>query len=159
MKFRIAFPVFALASALLATTLMVPPLAGAVKDSSSVVKATAKATKPDDSGKQTLTVNLEIEKPYHIYANPVELDDLADVQTVMTVKAKRKPRSVKVTYPEGETQRTGALVYKVYEGKVTLKAEIQRAKGDTSPLEVKISVQACTKSRCLLPGEVKLTVK
>jgi DsbC/DsbD-like thiol-disulfide interchange protein len=155
MKTRTASLALAFAGAFLACP--VPPAqARAVKTSADVVKATAKAG-PIKDGKQTLTVKLKIDKPYHIYANPVENEDLLDVQTLLTVKG--KPKGVKVTYPEGKEHRTGTITYRIYEGEVTLKAEVQRAPEDKAPLQLEIHVQSCTDKRCLLPGTVKLTVK
>ena len=48
--------------------------------------------------------------------------------------------------------------YRVYEGKVTIKAAVRRAKGDTSPLEVSVKLQACDDKQCLLPATIKRTV-
>ncbi len=52
--------------------------AHAEKTSADVVKATATADKPDADGKQTVTITLNIEKPWHLYANPVEVKELLD---------------------------------------------------------------------------------
>jgi hypothetical protein len=127
------------------------------------VKVTATATRPDANGNQVLTLNLDIEKPWHLYANPVGNEDMADAQTVVTVTAKEKPEAVKVEYPEGKVATDKSIgKYKIYEGKVAIKAQVRRAKGDTSPLEVSIKVQACktegNSGVCLLPGTVKVTV-
>ena len=48
--------------------------------------------------------------------------------------------------------------YNTYEDKVTIKATVKRAKGDTSPLDVSIKLQACDEKMCLLPATIKLTV-
>jgi len=130
------------------------------KKSDSVVKAKATATKPDDNGKQTVEVTLEIDSKYYLYANPVGYADFEDAQTTMTVTGKKKPQSVKVSYPAGESKEDkGAKIsYKVYTGKVTIKAEVQRAKGDTEPLEVTVKLQACSNNLCLMPGKITLSV-
>lgn len=131
-----------------------------VKKSDSVVKASAKADKLDAEGKQTVTITLDIEKPWHLYANPVTNEDLASAQTEVTISAKKKPESVKIDYPAGKVIVDAAVGnYKVYEGKVTIKARVKRAKGDTSPLEVSIKLQSCDDKRCLLPATVKITAK
>lgn len=136
-----------------------PGAFGQGKKSDSVVKVTATATKPDDDGKQVVTVTLAHDSGWHTYANPVGQEDLANAQTVITVSAKTKPEDVKVEYPAGKLVKDKVVGdYKVYEEKTTIKAVIKRAKGDTSPLEVSVKFQACTEKQCLVPATVKLTV-
>jgi DsbC/DsbD-like thiol-disulfide interchange protein len=123
------------------------------------VKVTAAATKPDADGNQVVTLNLDIEKPWHLYANPAGNDDLADSQVVVTVSAKDKPEAVKIEYPEGKLNKDAVVGdYRTYEGKVTIKAQVRRARGDTSPLEVSVKLQACSDKGCLLPATVKVQV-
>ena len=45
---------------------------------------------------------LTIDKGWHIYANPVGLEDLASAQTVVTFPADSKPEVVKIDYPPGK---------------------------------------------------------
>src|ERR1700722_6543054 len=80
-----------------------PELLAQAKKSDSVVKVTAKGGKADADGKQTVTVTIQIEKGWHIYANPVGEDSLKPVQTMLTVTGKEKPQDVKVEYPAGKT--------------------------------------------------------
>jgi DsbC/DsbD-like thiol-disulfide interchange protein len=128
------------------------------KKSDSVVKAEARADKPDADGKQTVTLTLDIEKPWHLYANPVGNEDLAEARTVVSFSAKDKIENAKVEYPAGKIIVDAAVGnYKVYEGKITIKATLKRTKGDDSPLEVTIKLQACDDKRCLLPATVKVT--
>jgi hypothetical protein len=127
------------------------------KKSDSVVKASATTTEPGADGKQMVTLNLEIEKPWHLYANPTPAD-FPGIPTTVTVE-KVKPGDVKVDYPPGKLVKDAVIGdYKVYEDKVSIKAIVQRAKGDKGPLEVSVRVQACTDKQCLLPGTIKLTV-
>jgi len=129
------------------------------KKSDSVVKATAKAEKPDADGKQTVTITIAVDKGWHIYANPVGLDDLASAQTNVTINAKSKPQEVKVTYPAGTLVKDKTVGdYKVYSDTVTIKANVVRAKDDASPLDVSIKVTACTEAKCLLPATIKVSV-
>jgi DsbC/DsbD-like thiol-disulfide interchange protein len=129
------------------------------KKSDSVVKATATATKPDGDGNQTVTVTLAHDSGWHTYANPVGQDDLAGAQTTVTINAKTKPEDVKIEYPAGKLVKDKVVGdYKVYDDKVTIKAVVKRAKGDTSPLEVSVKFQACTEKQCLVPATVKLMV-
>jgi DsbC/DsbD-like thiol-disulfide interchange protein len=126
--------------------------------SDSVVKATAAAEKPDADGKQVVTLTLTIDKGWHLYANPVGSEDFASVQTVVKVKAKGALDNVKVAYPAGKEVKDATLgAYKVYEDKATITITANRAKGDDSPLELTVKVQACNEKTCLLPSEVKLT--
>src|SRR5438876_3852468 len=73
--------------------------AGAKKDDK--VKLTASATKPDAAGKQIVTVTFVIDKGWHIYANPVGNELLAEARTVVDIKAAGKP-VVTVKYPAGK---------------------------------------------------------
>jgi uncharacterized protein len=126
--------------------------------SDSVVKATAAADKPDADGKQIVTLTLAIDKGWHLYANPVGSEDFASVQTTVKVKAKGALDNVKVDYPAGKEVKDATLgAYKVYEDKATITITANRAKGDDSPLELTVKVQACNEKTCLLPSEVKLT--
>jgi hypothetical protein len=135
------------------------PASARLKKSGDVVKVKAEAGKPDAEGNLTITLTLTIDKPYHIYANPVGNDDLADAATVVTVEAKDKRQDATIEYPAGEVEKDKTIGdYKIYEDKVTIKAKLRRAKDDTSPLTVKIKLQACTSTGCLEPDTVKVTV-
>ena len=67
------------------------------KKSDSVVKATVKAEKADSSGKQAVTITLEIDPKYHLYANPIDNKDLEDAQTTVLGAGKTK---LKDFFPE-----------------------------------------------------------
>jgi DsbC/DsbD-like thiol-disulfide interchange protein len=129
-----------------------------VKKSDSVVKVSASADKPDADGKQTVTITLDIESPWHLYANPVDNEDLANAQTVILITGKAKPEEVKIDYPAGKQYVDRGIKYNVYEGKVAIKAHVKRAKDDSGPLEVSVKLQACDKSKCLIPATVKVSV-
>jgi DsbC/DsbD-like thiol-disulfide interchange protein len=135
------------------------PAQAQAKKSDSVVKATATADKPDADGKQTVTITLEIEKPWHLYANPVDNEDLTPVQTVVSLSAKEKLGNVKIEYPAGKLFAEKEEKYKIYEGKVTIKAQVKRTTGDDSPLEVSVKVQACSDKTCLFPATIKIPVR
>jgi DsbC/DsbD-like thiol-disulfide interchange protein len=134
-----------------------PALAQA-KKSDSVIKVDVKADKPGADGKQTITITLDIDKSWHVYANPVENEDLTNAQTVVSVTSKGKLESVKVEYPAGKPQGEMGEKYKIYEGKVAIKAQVKRAGGDNSPLEVTIKLQACNDKTCLVPAVIKKEV-
>jgi uncharacterized protein len=152
------FPVrLSLALAALTLALTAGPATAQGTKSSDVVKVTASAARPDAEGRQTVTLTFDIQKPWHIYANPVGNEDLKAVQT--RVKVDSKVEKAKFDFPAGKDARTGDIAYKVYEGKVTIKGQVQRAKGDTKPLTLSIRFQACDDKRCLLPATVKVTPK
>jgi DsbC/DsbD-like thiol-disulfide interchange protein len=125
------------------------------RKSDSVVKVDATTDKPDADGKQTVAIILDIENGWHVYANPVENEDLTNAQTVVSISAKSKLENVKVEYPGGKLQKDHDDKYKIYEGKVAIKAQVKRAKGDNSPLEITITLQACNDKSCLLPATIK----
>jgi hypothetical protein len=147
--------------ALLALALLAAPRTALAqgKLSDSVVKVSASAGKRAADGTQTVTITLKIDGKWYIYANPVGHEDLAPVQTTLTLRAKEKLDKVKVTYPAGQLVKDKATGdYKIYKDKAVIKATLQRAKGDTSPLEVAVKVQACDGKKCLLPATVKVKV-
>jgi hypothetical protein len=130
------------------------------RKSEDVVKASLKSEpeKPGADGRQTVTVTLEIEKKWHIYANPIGNDELKDSQTVVTVTGKTPPK-FKVEYPAGKVIKDKVLGdYKVYEDKVAIKLTVERNAGDKEALEVNVKFQACDDKSCLLPSTVKLTM-
>ena len=132
------------------------------KNSESVVKVTAKADKLDADGKQVVTITMAINKDWHIYANPVGLEDLQNSETVVEITGKTKPADVKIDYPKGKVQKDEVVGnYSIYEGKIEIKATVQRAKGDSGPLEVKVKFQACSdvSKTCLVPATAKLNVE
>ena len=144
---------------LLALLLLATPAFAQGTKSDSVVKATAKADKIGDDGKQLVTITLEVDSDYYIYGNPVGNEDFDSNKTSVEVKGKHKPESVKVEYPKSELVKDTVVGdYKILKGKVTIKATVQRAKGDTGDLEVQVKLQACSKSKCLLPATIKLSV-
>jgi hypothetical protein len=131
------------------------------KKSDSVVKITSTATKPDASGKQTLTVTLTHDKDWHTYANPVGNDDFDSNKTLVTINVKGKPAKVKVEYPAGKVHKDKIVGdYKTYEEQTRIQATVQREPGDANPLEISVRIIACNDKigMCLLPATVKLTV-
>ncbi len=131
------------------------------KKSDAEVKVSVVAAKPDGAGKLVITIELDINKGWHIYSNPVGNDDLAAAQTEVKVTGKTKPASVKIDYPKGQIidDKVLGVKYGVYEDKIAIKATVQRADGDTGPLEVSVKFQACNdKGSCLFPATVRKMV-
>jgi uncharacterized protein len=134
------------------------PASAQAKKSDSVVKVDIKADKPDADGKQTVTITLDIDKDWHIYANPVDNEDLSNAQTVVSVTCKSKLEDVKVAYPAGKLQSDKGEKYKIYEGRVAIKAQVKRARDNKGVLEVAIKLQACNDKTCLVPATIKKEV-
>lgn len=123
-------------------------------------KVSIKADKPGDDGKQTITVILDVNAGWYAYANPVGNEDLESTATVIKVSAKDKGTAVKVAYPTGKVKKDNLVGnYNVYEGKTEIPVMVQRAKGDTGPLEVSVRYMTCSPKGVCLPFEtVKFTV-
>ena len=126
----------------------------------SEAKVTAKAEKPGPDGKQSVVVTMEVNTGWYAYANPVGNEDFASNATVIKVSAKEKVDNVKIAYPPGKTKKDSVVGnYNIYDGKVQIPLTVQRAKGDTSPLEVSVRFMTCNVKGVCLPVEtVKLTV-
>jgi uncharacterized protein YyaL (SSP411 family) len=135
------------------------PAKPAPKQSDKVVNVTASADKPGADGKQTIKIKLVVDKDWHAYANPVGNEGLESAQTTVTVSGKAKPKGVKIDYPQGKIVIDPIVGnYNVYEGTVEIKAVVQRAAGDSGPLDVSVKLQACNDKMCLPPATVKLSV-
>jgi DsbC/DsbD-like thiol-disulfide interchange protein len=113
---------------------------------------------PVNGGTQVLKVHLDVAKPWHIYANPVENPDLEAAATVVKIDSKAVKAEVK--YPKGRELKDNILgSYKVYEDKVTISVTLKRDAGSSGPLELTVRYQACDDKRCLPPKEIKQTVR
>jgi hypothetical protein len=123
------------------------------------IKVSAKADKVGPDGKQVVTVTLAMDKKWWTFANPVGLEDLSYHQTIVTVKGRDKLRSVRVDYPVGELVKNEIVGdYRIYRGKVVIRAHVRRAEGDTGPLEVTAVFNPRTNTLCMPPVRVKLSV-
>jgi hypothetical protein len=119
-----------------------------------VIKVVVTADKPDADGSQTATISLTPEKPWYVLANPVGTKDkdLATGATVVTIGGKGKPQVVKIDYPAGTLIKDKDIGdYRVYTGKVEIKAHIRRAKGDAEKLEVSVWFVPHNVDFCLTP--------
>lgn len=134
---------------------------GKARTSSDVVKAVAVLGDPDKDGKRALSVTLTVTKPWHIYANPVDHDDLEMARTTIDVVSGGKKLPIKVDYPKGIAEKDGkGMTYQVYAEEVILKGVVTAK--DAADLEVRVRVQACTageNGRCLLPVTLTIPVK
>jgi DsbC/DsbD-like thiol-disulfide interchange protein len=146
------------AGALVLAAGMLTDLRAGAKKADDKVKVTASATKPDAAGKQIVTVTFVIDKGWHIYANPVGNELLAEAKTVVDIKSTGKPE-VKVKYPDGKVFQDKDDRYRIYENKVSIQATVLRAKGDASPLEVSVRYNACDDKQCLPPAKRTFKLK
>jgi Disulphide bond corrector protein DsbC len=82
--------------------------ANAGEKSDSKIKATATASKIGADGKQTVTITLDVEKGWYIYANPMKANTnvLDGNETVLTVKSKDKIQAA-IKYPAGAKHKDG----------------------------------------------------
>ncbi|HEV3236783.1 MAG TPA: protein-disulfide reductase DsbD N-terminal domain-containing protein [Gemmataceae bacterium] len=144
----------------LALVLGISTISAAAKSSADMVKVEASAGKIDADGKQEVTLTLNVEEGWHLYANPVGNEDLTSAQTTVKITGKTVPKDVKIDYPKGKVVEDKTVGnYSTYEGKVVIKAKVSRAKDDTGPLDVTIKLQACNERTCLPPGSVKVKVE
>lgn len=133
------------------------PLAmGQGKKSEGVVKATAKEgpASAAKGGKRLVLVELEIEKGWHLYANPAGNEDLDSVKTTVTVVGEK----AEVVYPKGK-QVIDPVVgnYVTYEGKQTIQVHVPADK--KGPLKLHVSFQACDEKTCLQPAKLTVELK
>src|SRR6516162_1066291 len=95
--------------------------AHAALTSASKVKITASAGKPDSDGKQVVTLMLKIEKPWHLYANPVGQEDFPGIPTTVSFPGK----TATIEYPKGKKvpdPSDNKKFMNIYEGEITIKA-------------------------------------
>ncbi len=117
------------------------------------VQVTATAGKPDESGKQTITVKISIAKGWHIYANPVDNEEVDKAATEVTITAAGKPVAAKVSYPAGKELTDKSIgKFKAYEESVTIPAEIAAL---DSPFEIQVRFMVCNDKVCI-PKTTKL---
>ena len=105
-------------------------------------------------GKRAFSLTLTVVDPWHLYANPVGLETLAESQTEVTVYVGGKKVEAKVEYPKGkEIADSVAGKYLVYEGEVKLTGTFPYAEGD---VEMRVKLTACKEGTCLLPSVLKV---
>ncbi|MFQ3649917.1 MAG: protein-disulfide reductase DsbD N-terminal domain-containing protein [Gemmataceae bacterium] len=120
------------------------------KKSDTAVKVSA--TSATAGTNRVINLTLEIDPKYYIYANPIDNKDFADNQTTVTAS---KGKLLKVHYPKGERVPDKIVGdYSIYKGKVTIEATVE----GTGPVELAITLQACSKTSCLLPATIKVNV-
>jgi hypothetical protein len=126
--------------------------------SMSVVKTTARLEK-SAAGKDIVVVHFAVEKPWHIYANPVGNEGQETSRTTIDVVGKTKPKSVQVEYPKGSDYEEFGEKFKVYEGSFDIRAIVEREPGDKGSLEAVVRFGACKHLECLMPAIVRIPVQ
>jgi uncharacterized protein YyaL (SSP411 family) len=134
---------------------LAPGGAKPARESADVVKATLQA-EPAADGTVAFTVTLAVEKPWHVYANPVGNDTLATSQTTVEVFAGGEKVAAAVVFPKGEVAKDAtAGEYRIYEGTVTLTGKATGVKAGDA-VTVRVRVIACKEGTCLLPSVITL---
>jgi hypothetical protein len=124
--------------------------------SGSVVKVKARLEKA--AGKEVVVVTFDVQKPWHIYANPVGNEEFDASQTTINVVGKMKPK-VTVDYPAGKDYVLMGTKLKIYDGTFEIRANIERTGGAGEPLEAIVRISACDDKSCLLPEAVRIPLK
>ncbi|HEV3436501.1 MAG TPA: DUF255 domain-containing protein [Gemmata sp.] len=128
----------------------------APKESADVVKAMVKLGEKTPKDDREFTLTLTVSPGWHIYANPVENDTLAESQTEVTVMSGKTALMAKVTYPKGKIVNDSDPMigkYVIYEGTTTISGTVPEGKED---LEFRVKVNACTEKACLLQSVLKI---
>jgi len=107
-------------------------------------------------------VLLNVQKGWHVNANPAQPDFL--IPTTFTMTGKHKSKLTNVRYPKGHDLTIPGFdePLKVYEKVVPIRATIEVPKNIRSSveeLELQIRYQACNDERCLRPTQVVMTGK
>ena len=126
----------------------VPALAQSERSKTATyVKVQATAEKPNGTGHQVVTISLDIDEKYFLIGDKVP-DDLAESRFRVRFLINGKPAESEITYPAGKIEKNKPLGdFTIYEGKVTCKGTIRREAGDTSPIELVISMQGYPQQR------------
>lgn len=124
------------------------------------VKVSAVVGETNAQGEQSLTVTVQIEKGWHIYAHKPGFEGL--VATTVTVSSQPKLKDVTIDYPEGELVKDDVLdaTYRQYVGTIKINAKLRRdltqEKATDGPVEVSVKFQCCNDKACLPPQTVKV---
>jgi len=124
-----------------------------VTESADVVKPKL-TLDPAKDGKRNFTLAMTVDAPWHLYANPVGLELLAESQTEVTVYVGGKKVDAKIEYPKGkEINDSIGAKYSIYEGAVSIKGTFPYTEGE---VEIRVKLTACKEGTCLKPSVVKL---
>jgi hypothetical protein len=117
----------------------------------------ASAAARSSRGHREIVITLDIERGYHINANPASFDFL--IPTSVTFADVRR---VEVRYPTPKLFKSSFApdTLKVYEGTVQMVATLEDgAPNGVRALNAAVSAQACTETVCLPPSRIPLQIK
>jgi uncharacterized protein len=130
------------------------PVVGPLVTSASVVKIKAKVCRTAP-GKDEIVLTFDVDKPWHIYANPVGNESLESAQTTVKILSKDAAK-VCVDYPAGKEREIQGTKWRSYEGTFEIRATVCRDAKATCPLEIEVRVQAVDDDSCLLPETIRV---
>ena len=93
-------------------------------------------------GKDIVVFKFDVQKPWHIYANPVGNEDFESNKTSIKVVAKVPPK-VSIDYPAGKEYVLMGEKLKIYEGSFDIRATVEREAGATGAMEAVVRISAC----------------
>jgi hypothetical protein len=116
------------------------------------IKASPTAPKSALAGKQfTVTVAVDIDSPYHIQANPSKEGYIATELELGPLKGFKLD---KVVYPKAKESVISGERLPVYEGKISIKAEVtadKSVKPGKYTLPISLKYQGCDQKACFPP--------
>ena len=157
MKLRVGSAVLAILTLLatsFATALPDEPQEPLTSRSVVAVKARIEHTAP---GKDVIVVCFNVQKGWHIYANPAGAEDLEAARTTIEVVTKNAVK-VQVDYPPGKDRDFAGLKLKIYEGTFEIRATVERDAKAGCPLDIDVRFQAVDDRSCLMPDVKRITL-
>lgn len=130
------------------------------KSSADVVKVELRPGNQAD-GLEKVNVVITVAKGWHIYANPVGNDKLAESATVIEIRADGKKVASQVPqYPKGTDKKSELGEYKVYEGPIGIEVELNHTDiKDAKTLTARVKLVACNDKVCLAPATITVEMK
>jgi uncharacterized protein YyaL (SSP411 family) len=130
------------------------------KSSADVVKVELRPGNLAD-GLEKVNVVITVAKGWHIYANPVGNDTLAESATVVELRADGKKVASQVPkYPKGVDSKSELGEYKVYAGLIGIEIELNHTDiKDAKTLTARVKLVACNDKVCLAPATITVEMK
>jgi len=117
--------------------------------------------RPASDAPSGIDVVLDIERGWHVNANPASMDFL--IPTTLKAMRGSRPVEIAVDYPRGHLLEAGFdKPIAVYSGKTTLPVKLRGAAADheRAGLKIIVNLQACNDTgRCLIPGDITAIVE
>lgn len=105
------------------------------------VDVTATASKPEASNQLTVSIILDIDRDFYIFANPVGNENLDELIINVHLTVQGKPAAAKIIYPPGKIVKVKLIGdYQIYQGIVAIQAVVFRPPGNNTPLEAVIGI-------------------